>query len=286
MVPTDFKFNYPEDFEHFKFPDGQLHIKLRKPCPNVHYLDRAMITARIRNPDELFGLCLAYSVITNLGFAQDEMHLKLYYLMGGRMDRVISDQEPFTLQMVAHIINSFKFETIQVFAPHSSATTNLLNAGWAGELESKELAFYSKALSITYYRGGDRKPGVFLPDVEGQKRFYNKLHKNLNQWEYGEIVAGNKKRDMATGKLSGFEVLTDRVPESILILDDLVDGGYTFVGQAKVLRERGAKFIALAVPHAILSKGPNIEGIDLIITTDSYATHTADNIVCLKVDEL
>jgi ribose-phosphate pyrophosphokinase len=290
MNAKEFVFTYPEDFEQFKFPDGQLHVKLKDDkLPEIIKFDSAIIRARVRNPDELFGLCLAYNIIANHGFAKDSMHLELYYLTGGRMDRVTSEYEPFTLQMVTHIINSLQFETIHVFCPHSSATTNLLNNGWAGELEDKELNFYRTALSITYYRNNETNvPAIFLPNVEGQKRFYNKLHKHLNKWEYSDIVAGNKKRDMATGKLSAFEVLTNTVPECIMILDDLVEKGGTFIGQAKILRERGAKFITLAVPHAILSGGYDLEGIDLIVTTNSYRDFkdAPSHIVCLNVEDL
>ena len=56
----------------------------------------------------------------------------------------------------------------------------------------------------------------------------------------------------------------------ILIVDDICDGGATFVGLAKELRAAGAKKVYLYVTHGIFSKGLPLEGIDKVFTTDSY----------------
>jgi len=287
MTGTDYTFRFPEDFDTFSFPDGQLHVKFRAGLKPTVMGDRAIVEAKIRNPQEFFGFLLMSDLLAAHGFS--EFHLKLLYLTGSRMDRAISKDEPCTLRAVCNVINEQDmWDSIHVFCPHSSATTNLLFGGLAAEMHEEEIRFYQKALSIAFYRGGDKTPAIFLPDVEGQKRFYNKLHKELNQWDYGSIICGNKKRDMETGKLSGFEVFAETVPDNVVIVDDLIEKGGTFIGQAKILRDKGAKFITLATPHAILSGGYDLPGIDLIVATDSYNEHknAPSNIVILKVNNL
>ena len=68
---------------------------------------------------------------------------------------------------------------------------------------------------------------------------------------------------------SRISVVANRIA---LIVDDICDGGGTFSGIAQVLRANGAEKIYLCVTHGIFSKGIEINGIDEIFTTDSYAS--------------
>jgi ribose-phosphate pyrophosphokinase len=104
------------------------------------------------------------------------------------------------------------------------------------------------------------------------------------------VVYCNKKRDPETGKLDGFSIYDyDPNPNSngteLLIVDDICDGGGTFVGLAKKLREAGAKKVHLFVTHGIFSKGVPLEGIDTIYTTDSFQpdTYGFNKVVCIPV---
>jgi ribose-phosphate pyrophosphokinase len=86
----------------------------------------------------------------------------------------------------------------------------------------------------------------------------------------------SKKRDPLTGHLSGFEIKNynpnpNADGQDLLIVDDICDGGGTFVGLAKELRKAGAKKVYLYVTHGIFSKGLPLEGIDRVFTTDSYS---------------
>jgi ribose-phosphate pyrophosphokinase len=80
-----------------------------------------------------------------------------------------------------------------------------------------------------------------------------------------------KKRDPQTGALSGFQVpMSGLKGRDLLIIDDLCDGGGTFVGLAKALKAHVASKVFLFVTHGIFSKGLPLEGIDHVYTTDSY----------------
>ena len=61
--------------------------------------------------------------------------------------------------------------------------------------------------------------------------------------------------------------------EDYVIVDDLCDGGGTFIGIAKDLRERGARRVFLIVTHAIFSKGlePFRGLLDRVYCTNSFA---------------
>jgi ribose-phosphate pyrophosphokinase len=60
--------------------------------------------------------------------------------------------------------------------------------------------------------------------------------------------------------------------KDVVIFDDLVDGGRTFIELAKLLKEKKANKIYLLVVHGIFSKGYKelSELYDLVISTNSY----------------
>jgi len=80
-----------------------------------------------------------------------------------------------------------------------------------------------------------------------------------------------KERDVKTGALTSFKTTTEDLGcQTCFIIDDICDGGGTFAGTAKMLREKGAEKVVLIVSHGIFSKGTTIESVDEVYTTDSY----------------
>lgn len=72
------------------------------------------------------------------------------------------------------------------------------------------------------------------------------------------LVCCTKERDISTGKLSN-PIVPERLDgKRVLIVDDLMDGGYTFIQLAQELYKQGATFIDLYVTHLIASKGLNV----------------------------
>lgn len=67
----------------------------------------------------------------------------------------------------------------------------------------------------------------------------------------------DKKRNQLTGEIEGlvYNGILDLKDKSVLILDDLCDGGRTFIEAAKLLYELGAKTVDLYTTHGIYSKG-------------------------------
>lgn len=253
---------FPQDVERFTFPDGQTHIRLKD---NVIIHTDMHIRARIASNNDLVDFC---SLIDLLRInAVRDIHVHFYYLISQRMDRQISNREPMTLRTIANIINGLNLTSIDVFCPHSNATLNMLNGGFATNMHEQEYYFYKNAIVESRMFAHGNKISIVLPDDGGAKRWHNEFSA-LNS--LGDVVECSKKRDMATGKLSGFRVNAESVYERCVIVDDLVDGGGTFVALAKELRNKGAKQVYLAAPHGIFSKGTNLEGIDRIYTTNSF----------------
>lgn len=83
-----------------------------------------------------------------------------------------------------------------------------------------------------------------------------------------------KIRDQATGTILSIELEANGlsvVDKNVIIIDDICDGGRTFIENAKLLKQAGAKQVCLYVSHGIFSKGTQIlldSGIERIYTTE------------------
>lgn len=238
-------------FKTFTFPDGQPHFILET---YEREFQSVVIEMAIKSPSDLFLCLMANDVLRQHGYS--EISLDIRYLMGARMDRAISSLEPFSLQLVARLLNGGGFTKIRILDAHSEVATRLIR----NSVNALPFKVVEQVLTTT-------KAVPICPDkgaVERVKELARKFVKCL------------KTRDMATGALSGFAV-TDDGPLSpkhlrdnnAVIIDDICDGGGTFVGLAKELRKAGAKKVFLYVTHGIFSKGLPLEGIDHVYTTDT-----------------
>lgn len=250
-------------FKTFVFPDGQPHFKLE-----TYEKDFTEVTVEtaIKSPTDLCLLLMVSDVLRRHGYST--INFDCRYLLGARMDRAIDWSQPFTLDLVARLINSAGFNRVRILDAHSEAATRLIRnsenvlptAAW-GQLR----ATLGLHLVVSPDKGA-------LPRV---KKYCG----------YPSIVC-EKKRDPETGALNEFKIVEGKdylaepawTERPVLIVDDICDGGGTFVGLAKVLREAGAKKVYLFVTHGIFSKGFPLEDIAKVFTTDSYPSTVAGDV--------
>jgi ribose-phosphate pyrophosphokinase len=73
-----------------------------------------------------------------------------------------------------------------------------------------------------------------------------------------------------------------------MFVDDIADGGYTFIELAKKLKERGVDKVYLVVSHGIFAKGfDNLkENIDHVYTSDSFAVFSTDFVTTVPLSSI
>lgn len=83
----------------------------------------------------------------------------------------------------------------------------------------------------------------------------------------------NKERDVSTGWIKSISVENNESVEgkNVLIVDDICDGGMTFIKSAQTLKDLGAKSVSLYVTHGIFSKGLDV------------FSGVVDNVFCYQV---
>ena len=152
---------------------------------------------------------------------------------------------------------------IRVLDPHSPVLLAQLHGAEA--MHPDALVAYA----LAHIERVDGRPAVVVvPDAGAFARTLGILSR-LNA--PNEVARCSKKRDSQTGKLSGFYLDEGEVAgRTVVIVDDICDGGGTFSGVAKVLREHGAAKVHLCVTHGTFFKGIVTAGIDTVFSTDSY----------------
>ena len=115
---------------------------------------------------------------------------------------------------------------------------------------------------------------VVSPDAGAEKRA-GKVAKLLGV----PLIHGWKTRDVNTGKLKGFGLEGSTIAGPLLVVDDICDGGGTFLGLADVINARGLQ-ADLYVTHGIFSNAENtaklLDSYGKVICTDSINFNKLD----------
>ena len=200
-----------------------------------------------------------------------EVRLVLPFVPGARQDRLNSEGDwLFTAKSVARMINSRYFAEVAVLDPHSDVISGLIDRCRVFKPHELDLV-YSELESRRYV-------GVVSPDAGAEKRAAA-VAKRLQV----PLFHAWKQRSVATGAISGFgheAGIPPRHEGALLIVDDICDGGGTFVGLEKVLAETlksGADDLRrpdLYITHGLFTKGPEIltSRFRNVFCTDSLPT--------------
>lgn len=243
------------------FPDGAVHIK-NADDPAEYAYQIAIVQGM--SHDDLFTLAMWADAVDH---RDEKKVLILPYLPGARMDRGV----PTGAFVYANfIIDQVRPDKIITVDPHSDAALQfyldepVMDVG----VFPVERIIRNKVQDPST----DSKPnrtyvGVIAPDKGAHDRAAAAA-KVMGV----PVYQAEKTRDFATGKLSGFHMVDELPAEGkLLIVDDICDGGGTFIGLAEateLTRDR----LDLWVTHGIFSKGisPLLDNFGVIHTTDSY----------------
>ena len=261
-------------YDFFTFKGGEPHIKL--DVSNISYSTTIVnIAHRINSFNDLGKLMVTVDALRRYGHqvlgTKLKLKLVLPYFPGARQDRLMVAGEPFTVKMYADIINSMNFSDVLIFDPHSDVTPALINNVHVVDNHT----FVLKVLQDIYPQRDSKTPILISPDAGSNKKI-GKLAQFLSDYNVTEIVKCDKTRDVKTGEITNFEVYTDDLGgRDCVIIDDICDGGGTFLGLGKKLKEKNCGKLYLVVSHGIFSSGfKNLnEMFEMVYTTDSIQNY-------------
>jgi ribose-phosphate pyrophosphokinase len=279
-VPGDFS-----KYELFQYPAGEYQVRLKpSQIKMLEEADEIRVVVSPRRSEigfekiPLMELCLLTDALRHPNYlGRIDTTLVLNYLSYSRADRRFVEGDCFGLKIYGQIINSLCYNKVVTIDAHSSVAKKCI----ANLVDISPRPLVEQAFDFIQHRNPSEEatPVILLPDKGAFKRY--------NYQSLGKVLHCEKKRDPATGKLSGFEVPPKEKfgkSESVLIVDDICDGGGTFIGIADALAEYNLDKY-LYVTHGIFSKG--FKELQLrfkkIFTSDSFPSSFEEGYEDVKV---
>lgn len=250
-------------FQSFTFSGGEPHIKIQS---DFDISQKVTVTHRVNSFNDLGLVCVTIDALKRMGVQTIDLFIP--YFPAARQDRVMIPGEPLSVKVYADIINGLGLHKVMVFDAHSEVTPALL-------LNSEVIPNYTFIKQVMQAIGNEVL--LISPDGGALKKIYK-----VSEFLGGiEVVECSKSRDVKTGKLSGFKVYADDLEgKDCLIVDDICDGGGTFIGLAEELKKKNAGKLYLAVSHGIFNKGlQNLTVFEKIFTTNSFKDFEKEEIV-------
>ncbi|MDU2939572.1 MAG: ribose-phosphate diphosphokinase [Enterobacteriaceae bacterium] len=247
------------------FPDGAVWLKVTGKLPERAQLMRIRAAAM----HDMNDFMLLAQLVDAVRHITDVLvsHLELPWLPWARQDRHMVAGDSFALKVFARQLNTLGFDKVKVLDPHSDAAGAAINNFVA--IPQEVCLLHSPTLARQFQQ---QALMLVAPDAGALKKI-DAVARATGASEYAVLT---KKRDVASGNLTGFALVSGDVKgRDVLIVDDLCDAGGTFIGSAQVLRDAGARSVSLYVTHGIFSKGvENLlsNGIDAIYTTTSFTS--------------
>lgn len=242
------------------FPDQTSQVWKIESIPHNAYKQLVEIIWNFESEAELIHLYqLVQLVRAEIG---DISSITVPYLPYGRQDKQIGNGQSFALETFKRILHSVGITSINTFDAHSQTD---------GVHSMKPTSFHESL---------PQHDVICFPDHGASERY--KYAFDLDSHSH---ITFEKVRNQLTGEITGLKLLGDSNLEgrSVLIVDDICDGGMTFIKVAEALQQYKPKQINLAVSHGLFSKGREClhqAGITEIYTTNSLLRNPEGYKVC------
>ena len=245
-----------------KYPAGEPQLSLSKQFL-VYTSNTGVFDARCLGVDycNVSLLAQAGDIINH---AMPEKRIKLYlpYMPFSRQDRRVSETTSSALKVFAKMVNAMGFSGVKTMDAHSDVCEAVFD-----HLDNHD----NKKLVQMALAAHAREAITFLsPDAGAAK----KIPSLIQSLDTSDITISTeyaqKHREVLTGKITHTSVPDGLGGADIIIVDDICDGGRTFIEIAKALPQDTTKH--LVVTHGIFSQGTDVifDHFDTVTTTDSF----------------
>jgi ribose-phosphate pyrophosphokinase len=224
------------------FPDGQQSITIEP----VGSTPTIRIQSRLNSFRDIELIICANQSLKEMGAKDIELYVP--YFLGSRSDRKFGEgQTNYLKNVISPIINSQGFSKVITLDPHSDVLEACLNN------YEKEDNF--KLVEYAIEQLGKKENLVLVSPDAGA---FKKIFEVGKEFQIENIITASKVRDIKTGDIvsTSIPMLSRNNRFKYVIIDDICDGGRTFIELAKAIKEqREGVEIYLVVTHGIFSAG-------------------------------
>lgn len=242
-------------YKSFRYPAGEIQTRLTKLGVETLQHSDAFDIVTSDVPD-LMEIAQLVDAINKVKYFYDR-RLFLQYLPYGRADRRFQEGDSFGLKVFFQLLGTIDLSAVWTFDAHNEEKTiglaTLHGIKLVNMKPTHDLVDQIQPCLIRMKKSSKNpllEIALVLPDEGAAKRY------DLSKYNT-PVIVGGKHRDPGTGVLTGFHI--DKSIENYdaaLIVDDICDGGGTFIGLAEEIRKINPKILlGLYVSHGIFSKG-------------------------------
>lgn len=251
------------------YPDGSFYVTVEEFTDSFSFF--------INSYNDLWELNQILDVYKHNGLTKPKVIIPC--LLDAQADRRFDDNQPHGLKLVLNFLNSM-YANFLIFHPHNAEVVEAV-------LDNVEILDNEILLKDIFYRVFHKTLGaksilnisenlILMSSDAGGFKPLMKLCDKL-KWQ-GETFSASKSRKYVDGKSKLVQQIDreDFGGKDILIVDDICVKGGTFIGLAKMLRERNVGKIYLAVSHLTLENVSEelVKSFDKIYTTNSKGFET------------
>ena len=183
-----------------------------------------------------------------------EIELFLPYMPYARQDRRFSDNGNSGLSYFINGLYCNQIRKITTVDPHNeSALRNLCYLDDINLEYMTQLQAFREVVKREHLTPQIEWDIIIAPDKGAREKA-----QTIADYYGLPLVCCTKERDVLTGKLSNPVINGDVSGKKVLIVDDLLDNGGTYIQLAQELYKQGAEFTDLYVTHLIAAKGLNV----------------------------
>lgn len=244
------------------FKGGEQNVKLFDyQAIAIESADKVTIKAHLTDANTVMDLLLLVDAIRRVN-PSVRIGVFIPYMPYARQDRVCNPGEALSIAVMAKVINSLNFDRVYLLDPHSDTTAALIERSMVespAQFIKRNDTFVGMDFSKVY---------LVAPDAGAQKRV-KALAAELGAAGY---ITATKDRDLETMEITGTKFDGNVAGKKLLVVDDICDGGRTFIALAKALREQEPEELHLWVTHGIFSYGTKVvtDQYDSVATTNSF----------------
>ena len=253
-------------FKISKFPDGQQTVDITSTPMYINGLD-VKIYSRMNSFRDIELIIAANQALREMTVKSVTLYVP--YFLGARSDRKFQEGGTNYLKtVICPIINAQKFDCVIVLDPHSDVLEACLNN--YEKIDNHTIVKYALT-NIDNRDNAQDRVVLVSPDAGAYKKIFDVAQK----FGIENIITATKVRDLKTGKILRTEIptLDQHNDLKYVIIDDICDGGRTFVELAKAIKgSRPTAKIYLIVTHGLFTSGFSElnEYIEKVFTTNSY----------------
>lgn len=220
------------------FPAGEIWVKLDVPV-GANYV---RINSRCNNSNDLMRIIMTIDALRRRSV--DKIDLFIPYFPYSRQDRVCESGEAFSVKVICEMLKCFNLNNIITYNIHSNVPGVLLD-NFVNYQGSREVMNFIQYLNLP-----DANFVLVCPDGGAVKRT-QELYSSY-PGVFKAIIYCNKER--IDGKVTISPITDSIIGMTAFVVDDICDGGATFVAIGKRLKERHVKESYLFVSHGIFSQ--------------------------------